>query len=104
MWNEPTKKQLEKIPKLYETEETPLGDKIVYMHFFILGCDWYITEFDGEDIFFGYVILNCDSDNAEWGYISQKELKELSINGIEIDREIHWKPKPAKEIEKIAKL
>jgi DUF2958 family protein len=104
MWNQPTKKQLEKLPRLYETEETPLKDKIIHMHFFILGCDWFVTEFDGKDIFFGYAILNCDDENAEWGYISLKELKDLSVNGIEIDREIHWEPKPAKDIEKITKL
>ncbi|MFC1878262.1 DUF2958 domain-containing protein [Thermodesulfobacteriota bacterium] len=104
MWNKPTKKQLDKIPRLYVTEDTPLKEKIVQMHFFILECDWFITEFDGEDIFFGYALLNGDQQNAEWGYISLKELQELSIKGIEIDREIHWKPKPAREIEKISKL
>jgi len=104
MWNEPTKKQLNRIPRLYETESIPLKDKIVHMHFFILGCDWYVTEFDGEDIFFGYAILNSDHQNAEWGYISLKELKELSINGIEIDRELHWEPKLAGKVEKINKL
>jgi hypothetical protein len=104
MWNEPTKKQLDKIPGLYETEETPLKDKIVHMHFFIHGCDWYVAEFDGEVLFFGYALLNGDQQNAEWGYISLNELKELSINGIEIDRDMHWKPKPAREIEKITQL
>ena len=104
MWNEPTQKQLETIPRLYETEDTPLKDKIVCMHFFILGCDWYVVEFDGEDIFFGYAILNGDDDNAEWGYISLQELKKLSINGIEIDRDIHWEPKPAEQVDKITKL
>ena len=34
------------------------------------GCDWYITEFDGDDLFFGFAILNSDYEMAEWGYIS----------------------------------
>jgi len=52
MWNEPTKGRLSEIPRLYETEHVPLKEKIVHLHFFIAGCDWYITEFDGSDIFF----------------------------------------------------
>ena len=27
------------------------------LHFFIGGCDWYITEHDGDDLFWGYAIL-----------------------------------------------
>ena len=43
MWNEPTKEQLAKIPGLYETEGIPLKDKLIYLHFFIGGCDWYVA-------------------------------------------------------------
>ena len=35
MWNEPSKERLAKIPKLYETENIPLPDKLIYLHFFI---------------------------------------------------------------------
>ena len=35
MWNEPTKEQLARIPKLYETKNTPLKEKLVYFHFFL---------------------------------------------------------------------
>lgn len=102
MWNEPTKKQLEKIPKLYATEEIKAADKIIVMHFFIGGCDWYIAEFDGEDTFFGYAILNSDTQNAEWGYVNLSELKNLKVHGIEIDRELNWTPKKASKIPKIS--
>jgi hypothetical protein len=100
MWNEPSTTRLERIPKLYETEDTPLEDKLVYLHFFIGGCDWYITEFDGEDTFFGYAILNQDYQNAEWGYISFRELKEIKIGWMEIDCETEdiWQIKKASEI------
>ena len=40
MWNTPTTDRLSKIPKLYETEHIPLQDKLIYLHFFIGGCDW----------------------------------------------------------------
>ena len=107
MWNEPSKERLAKIPRLYETEKQPIKDKLIHLHFFIGGCDWYIAEYDGEDLFFGYAILNQDYENAEWGYISFSELKEIKLNGwLEIDCELEefWKVKKASEIEKIRKL
>ncbi len=102
MWSEPTKEQLDKIPKLYETEDIPLKDKVVYLHFFIGGCDWYVVEYDGEDLFWGYAILNGDFEMAEWGYISFEELKRIKIPpGFEIDCETCWQVKKAIQIEKI---
>jgi len=129
MWNTPSQEQLNRIPRLYETEHIPAEKKLIYLHFFIPkavppfakegadrfipllrrveilkatgreakplpqqdyknvkrflevaglkiprsftgGCDWYITEFDGDDLFFGFAILNSDYEMAEWGYIS----------------------------------
>lgn len=104
MWNEPTKERLAKIPKLYETENIALKEKLIYLHFFIAGCDWYIAEYDGGNLFWGFAILNNDFQNAEWGYISFSELKEININGIEIDCELEmfWKVKSAIEIDKIS--
>ncbi len=102
MFNEPTDTELAKIPRLYETENVPAKDKIIWMHFFLASSDWYIAEYDGEDIFFGFVCLNSWTDLAEWGYISYKELKELrvkqpiGIDGqralipLEVDRDLHW--------------
>ena len=104
MWNIPSKARLARIPSLYGTEETPLGEKMIHLHFFLGGCDWYIAEYDGEDLFFGYAILNSDYENAEWGYVSFRELKELKIGGgIEIDCELeeYWGPKKASEIKEI---
>lgn len=102
MWNEPSQEELTKIPLLYETETIPPLDKLIYLHFFINGCDWYIAEYDGEDIFFGYVILNRDFLNAEWGYISFMDLKSIIINDcFQIDCEKNWIVKRAGDIENI---
>lgn len=102
MWNAPSKKQLSTLPTLYATENVPLKDKIIHLHFFIGGCDWFIAEFDGDDLFFGFTILNQDYQNAEWGYISFGELKSIKVQGwLEIDRDIHWKVRPAKEVDLI---
>ena len=89
MWNEPTAEQLNSIPRLYQTEHTSLRDKIIWLHFFIGGCDWYIAEYDGEDLFFGFAILNGDLINAEWGYVSFSELKTIKVAGaFEVDNDL----------------
>jgi hypothetical protein len=44
MWNTPTKQELAKLPKLYETEHIGTADKQIFLHFFMGGCDWYIAE------------------------------------------------------------
>ncbi len=104
MWNAPTKERLARIPKLYQTENIPLKDKLIYLHFFIAGCDWYVSEFDEHDLFWGFAILNGDLQNAEWGYMSFIELKAIRIHGcLEIDCELEefWQVRRAFEIDKI---
>lgn len=99
MWNIPTKEELSKLPKLYETEHIPAEEKIIYLHFFLGQCDWYIAEFDGDDLFFGYANLG-DDDMAEWGYISFNELRNIREHCAEIDRDLYWKLKRFSEIKK----
>ncbi len=96
MWNIPEKSRLDKIPRLYATEHIPLQDKLIYLHFFIGGSNWYVAEFDGDDLFFGYVVLNGDLSCAEWGYFSFAELKEIRVGGwCEVDCELEecWEVK-----------
>jgi hypothetical protein len=98
---EPTPEQLARLPKLYETEKVPLKDKPIYIHFLIGDCDWFISEYDGEDLFFGYAIIGTPAF-AEWGYISFAELKNIRIPpGIQIDCELFDPPHKASEIEEI---
>ena len=88
---------IENMPKSYETEETDTPDKIVHLHYFLGGSDYYIIEKDKgspDDVLkgiqqqaYGYAILNGDLINAEWGYISIAELIE---NNVELD--LHWEP------------
>ena len=103
MWNEPSTERLSKIPRLYETEHIRPQDKLIHLHFFIGACDWFIAEYDGEDLFWGFAILNGDYEMAEWGYVSFSELKSISVNGIEIDGEVEeaWRVRRAAEVDKI---
>jgi hypothetical protein len=104
VWNKPSVEALSKIPKFYSTEEVPLKEKMIYMHFFIGGCDWYASEYDPESqTFFGFAVLNQDLENAEWGYISLEELCSLKVDFVEVDRDLHFIPTKAMEIETIRK-
>ena len=106
MWNEPTKERLNKMPSLYATEGISLQQKMVWLHFFIGGCDWWAVEFDheGGDLFFGFVVLNNSYDNSEWGYFSLSEMRSIKISGfLEIDCELpeYWEVRPASMVNDI---
>ena len=104
MWNEPTPEQLANLPRLYATENTPWQDTVIHEHFFLGGCDWYAAEYSPDErIFFGYAILNNDLQNSEWGYVSFDELRSVNVRGIEVDRDLHWKPTKASDIEKVVR-
>lgn len=83
---------IEKIKKLDQIlvdatkidDVTPVMDKIVKMHFFYGDSHWYIFDYTPKDkVFFGYAILNGDTQMSEAGYISVDDLK--SIKGMEMD-------------------
>jgi hypothetical protein len=104
MWNKPTQQELAKLPAFYTTENVPLKDKVIRMHFFVGGCDWYAVEYDPDSqMFFGFVILNNDLEMSEWGYFSLEELDEIRITFIQVDRDLFWAPRKAIEVDKIRK-
>jgi len=82
---------LETMPKTYETDGQGQA-AVVYLHYFINGFDWYITEKDMEREQL-HVFGLADFGSPELGYIS---IVELLQNGVELD--LHWTPKPLKEI------
>ena len=102
MCNKPTTEELSKIPGLYSSEHIPLKEKVIYMHFFIGGCDWYAAEYDPQDkLFFGFAILNDDLEMAEWGYFSLRELSDIKVKFLEIDRDLYFTPSKAIDIKRI---
>ena len=104
MWNTPSRERLSQIPRLYETESVIQQDKLVCIHFFIGGSDWYGVEYDGQDTFWGFAVLNDDVANSEWGYFSLTELQQIRVGGwVEVDCELeeHWEVRPASRVRKI---
>ena len=84
------KENLKRLPKLGTTDGQGMK-AIAYVKFFH-SCSqwtWYVTEFDGEDTFFGLV----KGFETEFGYFSLKELKSVHDgNGLGIERDIYFKP------------
>jgi len=86
--------QIKQLPKLYATEK--VKNKIVHLHYFYGGSDWFINEgsFDGDDyLFYGYVVLNGDTQNSEYGYITRDELVDSS----KVELDFFWETKTITE-------
>lgn len=84
-----TKELLQKVPKLYETDRAK--DPTVYIKLFFpsFHWTWYVIEFDGKDMFFGYV----DGSFADLGYFSLKELLEArDKSGMPLERDRYFRP------------
>lgn len=86
-----TKEIEKKLPKLYsqENEENP---KIIIKFFHPLSnWTWYVVEGeppgpDGDWLFFGLV----DGFEKELGYFSLKQLKEVKVKGLGIERDLYF--------------
>jgi Protein of unknown function (DUF2958) len=79
------------LPPLYSTEQTP--DPTAWVKFFTPDASWtwYVTEFDGEDTFFGLV----QGQDEELGYFSLSELQTLrGPLRLPIERDLSFKPTP----------
>jgi hypothetical protein len=81
----------DQLPKLYEQGE--VEDKFVYAKFFFPAGNWtwFVTEgsAEGNDfLFFGYVI----GFEGEWGYFSLRELEEVEVKGLTVERDLYFTP------------
>lgn len=82
------------IPRLYETQDTPAEEKIIYRKYEVaaLGFFWLIAELDErQGLAFGYANLN-DDEMAEWGYISLAELTSIGARLV-----TNWTPQPFRD-------
>jgi len=84
-----TKALRKQLPPLYAMENE--ADPMIICKFFFPAWSWtwYAIEFDGQDLFFGFV----DGDFPELGYFSLKELTEHRDRlGLPIERDRYFKP------------
>lgn len=75
-------------PMLGDTDGEGKAARIVAKFFDPCGSwTWYATEFDGSDLFYGFV----DGTVGELGYFSLRELTAIKGSfGIGIERDLHY--------------
>ncbi len=98
---ESTKKQL---PKLYATEKQLIGDRTAYArYFFPMGAyTAYLLEYDPKErIGFGAVTMGY---GWELGYMSLKEMEEVKVKGLGIERDLYFKPTKLHEIAELEEI
>lgn len=86
-----------KLPPLGATDEDP--DPMVIAKFFYpdFHWTWYAIEFDGEDIFYGYV----DGEFPELGSFSLSELQNTRGKlGCRIERDRYFRPCRLSEVQR----
>lgn len=91
LMNDELKKNL---PMLYDTEDTKIEDKIVYIRYYEIssGWQWFLTEYDpSERLCFGIVY----GHEVEWGYFSLDEMEQIDT----IIRDETFKPKKFSQLE-----
>jgi hypothetical protein len=87
------------LPKLGDTAEE--RDPMISVKFFFpdFSWTWYVIEFDGDDLFYGFV----DGDFPEVGSFRLSELLETRGKlGCEIERDFGFTPKPLSEVRKLS--
>jgi len=93
--------EYEKYNNDHPSESHKFHEEIVTpsLHYFNASSDWYIYEWnENENLFFGYTILNGDTQNAEWGYISLEELFAINEFARTIELDLYFEPRPLKEL------
>ncbi len=88
----------EKLPPLYSQEHEE--DPLVICKFFTPDSNWtfYAVEFDGEDLFFGWVV----GFEKELGYFSLSELEHArGPLGLPVERDLYFSPTKLSEVMKL---
>jgi hypothetical protein len=79
--------RLRKCPKIGGTEgmdRTSVREHPAMLHYFFGGTDMYICEYEPETgVMFGFVILNGDLQNAEWGYTDLAQIITIPVMNLD---------------------
>lgn len=97
-----TKELEEKMPKLYETEDIEIEDKVALVRYFIPNTysQWFGIEYSKEEnLMFGYASIFYDPSCDEFGYFSLDELESIILADMfKVERDETFVPTTMKEI------
>ncbi|MFI1401089.1 DUF2958 domain-containing protein [Streptomyces sp. NPDC020681] len=97
----PSPAALAAVPPMYSTDGVKTAEKVVHLHYFVGGCDWFVTELDrASGTAFGWAQIT--EGGGEWGLFSLPELERISVSVFVVERDLGWEPKPARQVELIA--
>jgi hypothetical protein len=86
-----TESVLKVTPALYATESVPVGEKRATAKWFSPSMTWYMVELDPETgEAFGYVENLLAPFCSEWGYFDLKELGELFVHNVYVERDLYY--------------
>lgn len=88
----------EQLPRLYAQQGTDDPTAHVKLFHPLSNWTWYVTEFDGEDECFGLV----QGFAEELGYFSLLELESLRVLGLQVERDLQFKPCPLSQVRKVS--
>ena len=81
------------LPALYANENTPAAEQVVQVKFFTPDSSWtwYATEFDGEDLFFGWA--TDGQSTPELGYFRLSDLRTAhGATCLPVERDMYFQP------------
>lgn len=97
--------ELDSIPPLYATEETPLPDKIVHTRYFVPGGTgtWFVMELDRSDDVQALAFGWADLGYGELGYFDLVALESTRVDlvgrpPVVVERDTNWTPRPWSEV------
>jgi hypothetical protein len=86
----------QRLPPLYEKEGKGT-DAVAIVKFFTPDSNWtwYVSEFDGDDLFFGLAV----GFEPELGYFRLSELQSIrGTLGLPVERDKYFEPTPLREL------
>lgn len=98
----PSSSQLVAVPAPYATEEVPCEEKILHLHYFAGGSDWWVAEVDQQTgQAFGFARTG-GYEPGEWGYFDLPDLERVqartAAGPMVIERDLHWTPHTLPEL------
>jgi len=96
-------------PKATNTEQikidknTPLEERVIHMHFFMDGHDWYLSEYDPiSRTFYGYYVPQDQYHRACWGRFNIDDLYYMRDHkNRRVTRNTDWMPRRAMDIDRV---
>lgn len=108
----PSADEFAAVPALYDTEAIDSADKIVHLHYFVAGHDWYVLELEHDSGMAFTWATSSMCPEGELGYTNLQELETITAHApvrdggggflgrlpLVVERDLYWDKKPLGEV------